>query len=140
MERREGVTNIQTLTQRRSRLPTEIIYAIVAYLTGEYLDDVIAGPYALPTADMDAILAQHATAPHNADPPQHVGEQEDAAAAEALVLSLEFPSIDSDEDPVRDAPNPLLPLFRTSTQIRAITLLVLSDALGIRVIKEGIHR
>lgn len=86
------------------------------------------------------MLAHQAATPQLQDMPQQVEGQNEAAAAEALVMAIEFPNADEEQDPARDAPNPLLPLLTATTQLRATALLVLSDALGIPLVKEGVHR
>lgn len=140
MECGKGGSELLNITRRSYRLPTEIIYTIIAYLTGEYLDDVIAGPNALPPVNMDDLLNQQALIPQNIDAPQMGNGQDDAHVPEAMVSALEFPNSDDDHDPACNAPNPFVSLLHTSTQIRAVALLVLSDVLGIPLRREGVHR
>ena len=97
---------------RAELLPTELLRQIFVLSLVDYLDDLIDGPLKLRAAQgtisRDVEFAQDV-----ADLPPDV------------------------IDPATNAPNPILTLLRTSYQIRAVTLKVISEVLGIPI-EEGL--
>ncbi len=115
-------------------LPPEVLYDIIARITAEYIDDVVAGPLSMPRQDIPSIMDQ-----------QTGNQNDEEGAAVNLEQQVLFglmpdqltPDLDED-DPVTNAPNPIIPLLTVSYQYRRTTLKVLSDALGIPMNEEGI--
>lgn len=124
-----------TMASDSPQLPVELLYAIVSLVVVKYLDDLIAGPLALPPVDIsenDAVvrallaLDSQITLSATLDTAiQAIGEEE------KICLSA---------DAELEKNNPLIPLLRASTQVRATTLQVISDVLGIGLVKDGIPR
>ena len=110
-----------TRRRRTQILPPEIIHLIASIVVGDYLDVVIAGHLALPRTVEPSTTAS------------------DSTALDSLI-DLHASAFDIVSSPFFEPYNAVLPLLQTSTQMRAITLHVLSEALGIAVVKEGIQQ
>ncbi|KAI0084142.1 hypothetical protein BDY19DRAFT_974043 [Irpex rosettiformis] len=155
---------------RRSQLPVELLHIIASHVVVDYLDDLIAGPLSLPSPDFETLrndMERLQAAPSHA---QNVGEDiggDDDAQADLPHIGLDGHDdlaegaenadvVDGDDDVAgHDAEadifglysdktleqyNPVIPLTQSSTQLRAVTLGVLSDLLGIQLVKERVWR
>lgn len=116
------------------KLPAELLYIVVSHVVINYLDDVIAGPLALPSPSLQIIerdMARFKAAPGPNGEVAAAGGDPDAEGVDTFEL-------DSDESLEKD--NPIIALLQTGVQLRATALEVLSKLLGIRLSKEGLGR
>ncbi|KAI0701197.1 hypothetical protein BC835DRAFT_1303793 [Cytidiella melzeri] len=136
-------TTTSHVSQREAQLPVELLHIIVSHVVSEYLDDLIAGPLALPAANIDLMTAEQAGGDH-ADvvvqvlppvlpPPANGTAAGTAGPGWPATISLRA-------DPDLEKGNPLISLLRTGAKIRATTLKVLSDVLDIELVDDGIQR
>ncbi|KAI0346112.1 hypothetical protein BDW22DRAFT_1425639 [Trametopsis cervina] len=134
----------------KPRLPVELLRIIIAHVIGEYLDDLIAGPLALPAVDIHAFVndtndpnAGAVAAAMNL-PTQTTGGYGYAEAdAETDAPQTTHPRVELSphvDVGMEDEPNPIVSLLQANMQLRATTLHLLSQALGVSVVKEGIQR
>ena len=100
----------------RRRLPTELLNNIITLYVVWHIDDLVAGPLALPFI------------PTSVD-----GTDTDIAVE---VLRAEIRMIEA-ADPALDAHDPVMALLHASYQLRETTLKVLSDVFGIKVTERG---
>ena len=105
-------------TASLARLPVELLHKIVVLAVVQYLDEVIAGPLYIPSAG--GLLSER-------DP-------DFKARRESLRHR------DCDDIALGGEPNPVIPFFSASYQLRDIVLKVLSDILGIPLVRGPISR
>lgn len=119
-----------------AQLPAELLHTIISHVAVDYIDDLIVGPLALPFVDLsemrDVVQAVQA-----------LGGQEPSAALAGAVnqaIGGGRKEITRSRDAALEMENPLIRLLRTCVLIRTTTLQVLSELLGIELLKEGIYR
>lgn len=118
------------------QFPTELLYTVISHVAVDYIDDLIAGSLALPLVDLveikDAVQAVQAL--NTTEPLVNAFHAVNQAVGE------DRKNIHPSRDLALEEGNPIIPLLRTCVRIRMATLQVLSDLLGIELVKEGIYR
>lgn len=126
-------------------LPLELLYEISGWVIAEYIDELIGGNLKYPPPrvaeegnSQDASTTGEETPRGSAsEAHEHRGKWEDTGLD---VGSKRAPLLDEHMDPALNTHNPALALLQTSARIRRAALMVLSDALGIPVLNDGIGR
>ena len=116
------------------KLPAELLYIMVSHVVINYLDDVIAGPLAMPSSPLETIerdMARFKAAP---TPNGELAAAGDNLEAEGVV------TFDLYSDKTLEENNPIITLLQSGVQLRAMALRVLSNLLGIKLSKEGLGR
>lgn len=141
--------------QSTVKLPVELLYIIVSHVAIDYLDDLIAGPRALPAAGIETMTDEQLIG-QNGNIPAHVlhiplpvnvndnhdeeGNAADGNAGQDNAGQGEGPVLCLHADEELEKGNPLIALLQSGVQIRATMLKVLSDILGIKIVHEGMQR
>ena len=107
------------------QLPGELLYIVVSYVVMEYLDDLIAGPLALPPPDF-AFIQSEMTRIHG-------------ATRAGLDVEVTEP-FDFHSDKIHERSNPVIALLQTGVQLRATTLDVLSELVCVKLSRSRIGR
>lgn len=106
-------------------LPGELLYIVVSYVVAKYLDDLIAGPLALPSMAFATIQSEMTRI--------------QGATRAGLNVEVSEP-FDFHSDETLERSNPVIPLLRTGVQLRATTLRVLSELLSVKLSRGRIGR
>ena len=102
----------------RTDLPSELLHEIVTYVVADFVNDAIAGHFALQPLPLPS-------------PYEPYPDEEGWSSKIVEVLA---------KDPINTVPNPVTPLFSVSFCVREVVLKVLSTVLGIPLAEHAITR
>lgn len=115
-------------TVHEASLPVELLHVIVSHTTADYLDDLIAGQLSVMVSD----------------PYRRIGVQLQGLIQHTYKARLHsgvMEPIPVEPDKTLEKDNPIISLLQSSVKLRAITLKILSNILGIPLSDEnGIER